>query len=69
MGILLGMLRKQSGSIVPGIVLHMIINLSCYLVPAAWLETVPKAAVIIGISLVVVIPCCIILLGKGKKAE
>ncbi|MBR3538909.1 MAG: CPBP family intramembrane metalloprotease [Eubacterium sp.] len=67
MGVLLGFLRKQSGSVIPGIVLHMIINISCYLVPAAWLETVPKAAVITAVSLIVIIPCCIILLKKERR--
>ena len=67
MGVLLGFLRKQSGSVIPGIVLHMIINISCYLVPAAWLETVPKSAVITAVSLIVIIPCCIILLKKERR--
>ncbi len=68
-GILLGMLRKQSGSVVPGIVLHIIINLSAYLIPAAWIETVPKAALMIGLSLMLIIPGCIILLKKKKRVK
>ena len=67
MGILLGMLRRQSGSVVPGIVLHIIINLSAYLIPAAWIDTVPKAALMTGLSLILIIPGCIILLKKPKK--
>ena len=66
-GILFGMLRRQSGSVVPGIILHIIINLSAYLIPAVWIETVPKAALMIGLSLMLIIPGFIILLKKKKR--
>lgn len=66
-GYLLGALRHQSGSIVPGIVLHTIINLSAYLVPAAWIESLPKAGLMALLSTAVIVPCCIILLKKKKR--
>ena len=66
-GYLLGALRHQSGSIVPGIVLHTIINLSAYLVPAAWIESLPKAGVMALLSTAVIVPCCIILLKRKKR--
>ena len=66
-GYLLGALRHQSGSIVPGIVLHTIVNLSAYLVPASWLESLPKAGLMALLSTAVIVPCCIILLKRNKK--
>ena len=66
-GYLLGALRHQSGSIVPGIVLHTIINLSAYLVPAAWIESLPKAGLMAILSTAVIVPCCIILLKRKKS--
>lgn len=68
-GLLLGTLRKRSGSIVPGIVLHMIINLTAYIVPASWISATPKAAMIAGITLVTSILSSILILGKKKKRK
>ena len=66
-GILLGMLAHQAGSVVPGIVLHMIINLSAYLVPSVFLDNIPKAAFTAVFSIAIAIPCCILLLKKKKR--
>ena len=63
-GYLLGMLAEQAGSVIPGIVLHIIINLSAYLVPAVFLDNIPKAAFTAVLSIVIAIPCCILLLKK-----
>ncbi len=65
-GILLGMLAHQAGSVVPGIVLHMIINLSAYLVPSVFLDNIPKAAFTAAFSIAIAIPCCILLLKRKK---
>ena len=69
LGMLFGALRKQSGSVVPGIVLHIIINLSAYLIPSGWIDTVPKAALMTGLSALLIIPACIILFKKPEKRD
>lgn len=68
-GILLGFLRKQAGSVTPGIVLHIIINSSAYLIPASWLENVPKSALMLLIAATVIVPCCLILLARKKRRK
>ena len=68
-GILFGFLRKQSGSVIPGLVLHVIINSSAYLIPASWLENVPKSALMLLVATAVIIPCCLILLARRKHKK
>ncbi len=68
-GLILGTLRRRAGSIVPGIVLHIIINLTAYLVPEAWIETLPKAGLMAGIALLVILPSCFILLRNPKRRK
>ena len=66
-GYILGVLAERSGSILPGIVLHIIINLSAYLIPEVFIDNIPKAALSAVLSLGIVIPCCFIMLKKPKK--
>jgi len=66
-GYLLGILADRAGSILPGIVLHSIINLSAYLIPSVFLDNIPKAALSAVLALGVVIPCCIVMFKKPKK--
>lgn len=66
-GLLLGMLAEQAGSVIPGIVLHMIINLTSYLVPSIFLDNIPKAVFTAVISIAVAVPCCILLLKRKKR--
>ena len=65
-GYLLGMLADQAGSIVPGIVLHIIINLSAYLVPAVFLDNIPKAAFTAVLAIAISVPCCVLLLRNPR---
>ena len=65
-GYLLGMLADQAGSIVPGIVLHIIINLSAYLVPSVFLDNIPKAAFTAVLAIAISVPCCVLLLRKPR---
>lgn len=66
-GYLLGMLADQAGSVVPSIVLHMIINISAYLIPSVFLDNIPKAAFTAALAIAIAVPCCILLLKKPKK--
>ena len=66
-GLLLGALAERAGSIVPGIVLHAIINLCSYLVPSVFLDNVPKAAFSAALGLLFTIPCLILLFRRKKK--
>ncbi len=66
-GTLLGMLAHRAGSVIPGIVLHVIINVSAYLIPAGFIDNIPKASLSAFLALCVVIACCIALFRLPKK--
>ncbi len=68
-GYLLGVLAERAGSILPGIVLHIIINLSAYLIPGVFIDNIPKAALCSVLALGIVIPCCIVMLKKPKSKK
>ncbi len=60
-GLLLGDLTNKTGSLIIPICLHMIINGSLYIIPEDFFSSIPGAAVISGISLVIVIVSYILL--------
>ena len=66
-GYILGVLADRAGSIVPGIVLHVIINLSAYLVPAFFIDNIPKAGLSFALATAIVIPCLMVMFRKKKK--
>ena len=68
-GLILGMLAHQAGSIIPGIVLHVIINASAYFLPSVFIDNIPKASLSAVLGAAVVIPCCILMFKKPKKKK